>query len=79
MESDAQKQMAKYGFEHKFHNLKYFEDWFFSVILEFTMNLRASLQKIEKNKNCKNLSYIRQNLDNYLFNITHLHTTCIVF
>jgi hypothetical protein len=39
--SKVQKQMAKYGFEHRFHDLKYFEHGFFFLFLKFIMNLRA--------------------------------------
>jgi hypothetical protein len=37
----VQKQMAKYGFGHTFHDLKYSKHGFFFIFLKFMMNLRA--------------------------------------
>jgi hypothetical protein len=33
--------MAKYGFERRFHDLKYFEHDLFFTFLKFMMNLKA--------------------------------------
>ena len=35
--------MAKFGFGHKFHELKYFEVGIISIIVEFIIYLRAPL------------------------------------
>ena len=34
IKSDAQKHMVEYGFERKFHDLKYFEVVMYSIFLE---------------------------------------------
>ena len=39
---NTQKQMATYGFGHKFHDLNYFEFYFFLIFLEFLTHLRSS-------------------------------------
>ena len=53
---------------------------FFSIFLEFIMYLRASSQNFVENNNFYIiLSYLKQILDNHLFNITYLHTTCTIF
>jgi hypothetical protein len=43
--SKVRKQIAKYGFECRFHDLKYFEHGFFFTFLKFKMNLRAPCKK----------------------------------
>jgi hypothetical protein len=43
--SKVRKKMAKYGFERKFHALKYFEHGFFFTFLKFMMNLKAPCKK----------------------------------
>ena len=48
IKSIAQKVMVNFGFEHRFHDLKYFEVGFFFISLEFIINLRTSLQKFAK-------------------------------
>ena len=37
--------MAKSGFRHRFHDLKYFEAGFFFMFIEIIINLRAAFQK----------------------------------
>ena len=75
------KEMAKFGTGRKLCDLKHIKVGFFSNSLEFIINLRASLQKLIEihHFNIYFLSYLKQNWNNYLFNITYLHTTCIVF
>ena len=52
----------------------------FFIFLEFIIYLRASSQNfIENHQYDVILSYFKQNLESYLFNITYLHFTCIVF
>ena len=41
--------MAKYGFEHRFCDLKYFEVGFFFIFLVFIINLSVALQKFVTN------------------------------
>ena len=43
--SKVQKQIAKYGFEHRFHDLKCFEYGFFLTFPKFMMSLRAPCKK----------------------------------
>ena len=50
------------------------------IFLEFIIYLRASSQNFVENHQFNViLSYFKQILDNHLFNITYLHTTCTVF
>ena len=48
IESIGQKVMTKSSFEHRFHNLKYFEVGFFLVFFEFSIKSRAPIQKLYK-------------------------------
>jgi hypothetical protein len=41
--------MAKYGFERRFHDFKYFEHGFLFTFLNFMMNLRAPCKKVVEN------------------------------
>ena len=79
--SDAQKQLIEFGFECRFHDLNYFEVGFFFMFLEFIFYLRASSQKLHKKTQtlCNFILYFQQILDIHWFNITYLHTTCIIF
>jgi hypothetical protein len=46
IKNTTQRIMAKYGFERRFHDLKYFEVGLFPfILLEFNINLMSSLQK----------------------------------
>jgi hypothetical protein len=49
IKSIAQNVMAKYGFGHKFYDLKYFEVGFFFIFLVFIIKLRVALQKYVEN------------------------------
>ena len=50
------------------------------IFLEFIIFLRASSQNFVENHHIDIiLSYFKQILDNHLFNITYLHTTCTIF
>ena len=70
----------EYDFEHKFHDLIYFEVGNFSILLKLIIYLRpSSLNFVENHKFNVNLFYLKQNLNNYLFNITYMHTTCAFF
>ena len=75
---DAQKQMVESHFGCRFHDLNYFEVGIFFHIPWIL--LEGIITKL-----CENhqfhviLSYFKQILDNHLFNITYLHTTCTVF
>ena len=52
----------------------------FFTFLEFIIYSNASSQNfVEYHQFNVILSYFKQNLNNNLFNITYLHTTCIVF
>ena len=77
IKSTAQKVMANSGFGHRFHDLQYFGvRFFFFRFREFVINLRASIQKlVEKYQFYIILSRFKQNLDNYVFNIS----TCTIF
>ena len=44
--SIAHKDMAKSFVLHRFHDIKYFEVIIFFLILEFIINMRASLQNL---------------------------------
>jgi hypothetical protein len=47
MRSMAQNVMAKFGFGHRFHDLKYFEvGLFFFIFPHFIINLRAPTTKM---------------------------------
>ena len=71
IKSTAQKVMAKSSFECRFHDLKYFKVGYFFMFLEFTLNLRASLQKfVEKHQFYVILSCFMQIFHNYLSNIS---------
>jgi len=48
IKSIALKEMAKFGFGHKFHDLNILMLKFSFIFLEFVMNLRVSLQKVVK-------------------------------
>ena len=53
---------------------------FFFILLEFIIYLRASSQNFVENHELNViLSYFKQIVDNHLFNIIYLHTTCTVF
>ena len=50
------------------------------VCLEFIIYLRASSKNFVENRQLNViLSYFKLILNSHLFNITYLHTTCIVF
>ena len=50
------------------------------IFLESIIYLRASSQNFVENHQLNViLSHFKQILDNHLFDITYLHTTCIVF
>ena len=50
------------------------------IFLEFIISLRASSQNFVENHQFNIiLSHFKQILDNHLFNITYLYTTCTVF
>ena len=52
----------------------------FIIILSIIIYFKASLQNfVEIHQIYLILSNFKQSLDDYLFNITYLHTTCIVF
>ena len=52
----------------------------FFIFLEIIIYSKASSQNfLENHQSNVILSYFKQNLNNNLFNITYLHTTCIVF
>ena len=48
-QSNVQKQMTKYGFVHKFHDLKYFE-----LEYSFSLSLNTLLIEGHHQKNCRN-------------------------
>ena len=74
IKSDAQKQMIEFGFRRRCHGLSYL------IFLEFIIYLRASSQIFVENQQINViLSYLKKILENHLFNITYLHTTCTVF
>ena len=55
-------------------------EFFLFLFLEFIVYLRSPSQNFVENLHFDViLSYFRQILVNYLFDITYLHTTCIVF
>ena len=73
-------KMVESSFGCRFHDLKYFEVDIFYIFLEFIICWRASSQNFVENYQFNVISlYFEQILDSYLFNITYLHTTCIVF
>ena len=49
IKGNAQKVMAKFGFAHRFRDLKCFEVDFFFIFLEFIISLRAPLRKFVEN------------------------------
>ena len=51
IENIAQKVMANFGFGRRMHDLKYFEVGFFSIFLDFVINLRAPLYICLEEKN----------------------------
>ena len=62
--------MANSSFGHRFHDLKYFEVGFFSIFLEFIINLRENSQRFfERNQFNIILSWLKQILDDYVFNL----------
>ena len=78
IKSIVQKVMAKFGLEHRFHDLKCFEILKLEsfTFLEFTMNSREIITKI-----CRKISFwwsfiiwIRQLCVQYIY----LHTTCTI-
>ena len=72
--------MIKSFFAIDFITLTILELDFFFRFLEFIIYLRASSQNFVENQQFNAiLSYFKQILDNHLFNITYLHTTCSVF
>ena len=74
IKSDAQKRMVELGFGCRFHDLKYFKVGIFFMFLEFIIYFRASSQIFVKYHQFNViLSYLKQNYDNCLFNITYLH------
>ena len=53
---------------------------FFLIILKSVIHFKASSQNFVENHQFNIISsYFKQILDNHLFNITYLHTTCTVF
>ena len=53
---------------------------FYFVFFESIIYLKTSLQNfVEKHQFNVILSYFKQILESYLFNIIYLHTTCTVF
>ena len=72
--------MIESDFECRFHDLDYLEVGILFHIFEFIMYFGASSQNFVENNNFYIiLSYLKQILDNHLFNITYLHTTCTIF
>ena len=75
IESDAQKQMIESDFEHRFHDLNYFEvriPFSYSFDSLCTWGHHHNLF-LENHKLYVILSYFKYILDNHLFNITYLH------
>ena len=67
------------GLDVDFMTLIYFKLEFSFIFVEL-INLRVSSQNFMKNhQHNAILSYFKQILDNHMFNITYLHTTCTVF
>ena len=80
IKSDAQKQMIKFGFGRRFHDINYFEVMIFYIFLEFIISLKASSQNFVENHQFYGiLSCFKQILERHLFNITYLHTTYTIF
>ena len=75
------KQMARFGVEHKLHDIKYFVVGLFYIFLKFIKTLRALSKKLFKNHqlNVILILLFEQNLSSYLLNISHLHNTCSIF
>ena len=78
IKSIPQKVMVNFGFRRRFHDLKFYEVgffffffFFFFIILEFVINLRASLQSfVGKHQFNVILSCFKQLLENYVVNIS---------
>ena len=68
------------GLDIDFMTLTILKLEFSFISLEFNICLRASSQNyVENHQFNVILSYFKHILDNRLFNITYLHTTCIIF
>ena len=81
VESDAQKVIAKFGFGHRFHDLKYFEVGFFFHVCWIPNKLEGHHCRFFVENYQFNIiwSCFKQIVDNYLFNCTYSHTTCTIF
>ena len=81
IKDNAQNQMAKFGFGRNFHDLNYFElDSFFFIFVEFIIQSRSSSNNfVEIHQFNPILSYFKQVIGNYLFNMTTCTPTCTVF
>ena len=72
--------MVESNFGRRFHDLKYLKVGFFFIFLDFIIHFKASSQIFVETHQLNVISlYCKQALDNYLFNITYLHTTCTIF
>ena len=81
IKSNAQKQWLNVVLDIDFMTLNILKLDLFLILIEFIIDLRAVLQKfVEKYQFNEILSYfLFKKWDNYLFNITYLHTTCTIF